>query len=155
MSYDIGIGEAIFSEKMDDETLKRDIEIEVKKIFLDHAPVWADDNDPFPDMSGKSNYRYAGYSSMVDFCKETGLYEFFFNPEDGLIRHNNYPGSTRIFPKDLKTITQAKQNWIKNHPNHVPGWKDYQDPTLAKLIWYEFWFEWALKNCRNPIINAT
>lgn len=154
MSYIIGIGEAEISEKMDDEILDKNIEIVVKRIFLDQAPIW-DDNDSFSDLSGKSNLRYPSYSSIADFCRTTGLYELFFNEDDGLMRHNNYPGSCRILPEDLKAVSKAKHKWIKKHPSNVPGWKDNQDPILAELIWYEFWFEWALKNCKNPIVNAT
>ncbi|MGN9169480.1 hypothetical protein D1872_78960 [compost metagenome] len=145
MGYNIGIGEATIST----DYKHRYIALEVERVVVDEAPVWETEGDSV-DLVGKANYACPSYQQMDYFCSVTGLKEFFFNT---LIDKKNIPGQVPITQDDLITIKLAKERWIEGHPGSVPGWREGEDSTLARLIWYEFWFDWALENCRNPIIH--
>lgn len=151
VGYDIYIGEA--------ETI--DGEIRIERAIQDAAPEFG-----FGDISGRGNSRHPGYSQMTEFCKATGLYELFFGKNSGLLR--THPGCCPIGQEHLESIREAKEKWEEGHPNckELLPTKD-KEPALnrnderegnqydwfyARLIWYEFWFEWALMNCRKPTI---
>lgn len=145
MGYSIYIGEAtIFTEE--DE-----IWVGVKKIEHPDAPYW-ESSGGFPDASEKTNGRHPSYTQFVDFCRSTGLANLFFDEDYGLLR--DHPGIKRIYPHHLEEISRARKRWEELHPNAVPGWNvdKGEDPILARLIWYEWWFRWALENCKLPAI---
>ncbi len=151
MGYNIHIGNAV-PHLIEDELAAR---YEVEGVENDAAPHWP--NPPtlagqFPvyDLSGKSNGRFPGYTSFAGWARVTGLYELFLG-EEGLIRR--HPGCQRLTEDHLTQVREARELWEKDHPEASPGWHDHQDAALAKLIWYEWWMTWALKNCRIPAIS--
>jgi len=159
MSYDIYIGEPHIEYYPEDGYMK----ISVEHISLETAPDFG-----FGDISGKSNGRHPGYSQMHDFCRTSGLYELFFDEYNGFLRP--HPGCKPITQEHLQVIMEARVKWEKEHPNckeNLPspdkepkgldwsGLDEYSkkyDWTYARLVWYEFWFDWALKNCKMPSI---
>lgn len=161
MSYNINIGEPEIEYYPEDGYMK----MSVKEDTAENAPEFG-----FGDISGKGNGRYPGYSQMSEFCNETGLYKLFFDEEDGLLRP--HPGCRPITKKHLAQITKARGEWEKEHPdckNLLPTKdkepeepmdfmreeeeSDKYDWMYARIIWYEFWFDWALKNCKMPSIS--
>lgn len=163
MSYDIYIGEAKINYYPEDGYM----ELGVKDIELDNAPEFG-----FGDISGKSNGRFPGYSQMSKFCETVGLKELFYDEESGFLRP--HPGCKPITQDHLEIITKAKEKWEKEHPNckELLPTKDKEpanyfyidfdtreqeekkyDWIYARLVWFEFWFKWALKSCKMPCIS--
>ena len=159
MGYNIHIGEAYIKYLPEDNY----IYIAVIDTKQDTAPDFG-----FNDVSGKSNSRYPNYTQMSDFCKDAGIYELFYDEYEGLLKQ--HPGCRPITQKHLQQIVEARVRWEKEHPNckemlpyakDEPSGLDYFemikfsekfDWTYARLVWYEFWFDWALKNCKMPSI---
>lgn len=170
MSYDIYIGEPtlVTPEKEDiEEYGDNNIDVRVERMEHPEAPDWPcarklskDRKCPYNelicggDMSEKSNGRHPGYSQFYEFIKMTGLYDLFFG-DSGLM--STHPGCYLIQKKDLALIRQAREMWERAHPDSVPGWcgREGNDAVLARLIWYEWWFDYALKNCKVPAIYNT
>lgn len=170
MSYDIYLGEPVLviPNKEDiEEWGDNYIGVRVERMEHPDAPDWPcarrlskDKKCPYDemicggDMSEKSNGRHPGYSQFSEFTKMTGLHDLFFG-ESGLI--GSHPGCSLIQKKDLDQIRAAREMWERAHPDSVPGWCKYKndDSILARLIWYEWWFDYALKNCKVPAIYNT
>ena len=133
----------------------------VEDVEVDNAPS-------FPhDVSAKTNTRTPSYSVWKEFCQQTGLYELFYNKESGLLEQDQSvvkinKGHLEIIRSALKEL-QAKAT----KPPGFPDWKidanrntiihidfDKYDSTLARLLWLDFWFDWALENCKIPAIYA-
>jgi len=51
-------------------------------------------------------------------------------------------GATKISPALIETVRKAEKNLKSNHP---PAYTQY-------LQWVLDWCEWALKNCKSPVI---
>jgi hypothetical protein len=143
MSYDIYIGNAEVEELEEDDV---SYQIRVNRITLPDAPTF-----PGDEMTGNGNSRHPGYSQWSEFCRKSGLYNLFFDKEDGLMQ--SHPGNTALNESHSKVIEQALADWKEDHPNATPGFdNDLHDPILARLIWLDFWVKWALKNCEHPAI---
>jgi hypothetical protein len=121
---------------------------------------------PFDAMSARKNSRHPGYSQWGKFCDLTGLRDFFFEKNYGLMRR--HPGTFALTPDHLHRVRVAIGEWQRVYPNAVPGW-DYfaefpgrddiddgvrgRDSTLARLLWLEWWIAWALAHCERPAIH--
>ncbi|WP_068505699.1 hypothetical protein [Paenibacillus kribbensis] len=149
MGYNIGIGEATLLVDKNDGN----ISVQIEAVEVSGAPVWKlPENDPWPDLVGKGNFTYPSYSGFERFSSETGLKDVFFNL---VLRFEGSPVTTLIKEDHLGIIRRAKEQWIADHPENIAGWRKNEDDILAKLIWYEFWFEWALNNCKIPAIQCS
>lgn len=147
MSYDIYIGETETRKCGEDHLC-------VERMEVDEAPSFPNDG-----MTGKGTSRHPSYSGWSDFCEKSGLVELFFDETNGLMR--DHPGFAPIEQSHLTKIREAKQEWIESNPGKTPGFTPgflgkenvaNPDPILARLIWLEFWFNWALENCEKPAI---
>ena len=81
MGISIRIGEAVLKERDWYEDDNDDIYFcyyDVDDMCLDEAPDLLND-----DFVRNSNCRLPSCTAWVEFTKETGLYEFFFNKETG------------------------------------------------------------------------
>ena len=172
MGYTISIGNAVLKRDDDwDEPYQR---IEVEPASHDDAP----DHDRY---TGKGNSRSPSYTVWHDFCKEAGIYPLFygsgwnrstcrydpcpenFHRETPLIIH--HPGAEPISVKDADYVSNALKNYKMQNPDAVPGFWDTdkhhneidngKDPILARLVWLEFWFRWAVENCQYPTVENT
>lgn len=132
-------------------------DIEVDEVHHLDAPVFAND-----ESSNNSNGRHPSYSAWSDFCDETGLSDLFFNNQVGLMRE--HPGFHMLTSNHGRVISDALTQWKDSHPNAIPGFEVFSwgdddvaevgyDPTLARLIWLEYWATWALENCENAGIR--
>lgn len=156
MGYNITIGNAVpeFNKEWFPELSARFV---VNTQENDDAPVFNGD-----EMTGKSNCRSPSYSVWDDFAKSTGLHEFFFGDEalDG--KMSQHPGCVGIEQEDADFVTK-KLNQYKEKAILPAGFEDdwnYEGPPqydyhLARLIWLEYWMQWAVKNCDTPAIWNT
>jgi predicted HicB family RNase H-like nuclease len=163
MGISIRIGEAVLKERDWYEDDNDDIYFcyyDVDDMCLDEAPDLLND-----DFVRNSNCRLPSCTAWVEFTKETGLYEFFFNKETGLF--SPLYGCAAFDKKDVEVVQQAlkaRQQYADEHglvPGFEPGdpeerknFKIKIDPTLLRLIWLEFWMNWAINNCKNPAITS-
>ena len=154
MGYSIYIGEAKAGiDFYEDEVY---VYPDVDTVKLDYAPSFPND-----ELTGNSNYRAPSYSAWSDFLRGAGLYDMFFDKSEGLMRE--HPGCFIINENHLKKIQGAVKR-RKEVSAKQPGFsgfsfstgcfdEDLYDSTLARLLWLEFWFQWALLNCKNPCIK--
>jgi len=89
-----------------------------------------------------TNRIYFNYIGFIVFLERCGLYDLFNNEYTGLV--GTHPGACYITQKHLDTIREAK-NTLKI--------RDEDDKNIYKdLQFFERQFEYALKNCKVPII---
>lgn len=166
MGYNIRIGNAVLEYTAGDEHMR----ITVESAANDNAP----DHCPY---TGKGNSRSPSYSGWSEFCKEAGIEELFygqgwnreqrrylecsddFHRETPLL--SKHPGAFPLMPDDAAYITKARERREKSNGGKPPGfWDDDNidngnDHVLARLLWLEFWMDWAFKNCERPAICNT
>lgn len=167
MGYNITIGEAVI-ETPDLEYADEcgyDITVSARGECHDGAPNFSGDS-----MTGRSNGRSPGYSAWTDFCRSAGIYDLFYNKDGGLMR--KHPGTAFLAPKHGVAIGAALDKYRTLHPDAKPGWPEPVegghwhlgpwkpeteglDGTLARLIWLDYWVQWALKNCTVPVLRNT
>lgn len=137
----------------------------------DRTPGWdvnGGESEDAPSFPGdeRGSARSPSYSGWAEFCRATGLSSLFFGAQ-GFARRENiaerdtclihqHPGVTLLRALDLVEVRHAVALWkAKPWPTEerIPGF----DPelNLARLLWLEFWIEWALKNCEHPAIGNT
>lgn len=172
MGYTLTIGEATMEHHPEYASLRVGAERMTHPDAPKHCPYTKD-----------SNSRSPSYSGWEDFCKEAGpaVYELFYgggwndghyvcvdnpdNPREAPIMAE-HPGYAVLTPYDLKVFREARQRREKTNGGKPPGFFDEDpktfksidngtDATLARLLWLEFWTEWALKNCKVPILENT
>jgi hypothetical protein len=141
MGYDIYIGNAVCeSERDGDELWSR---WTVQGTTSDKAPVFE-----YDAMTGNGNSRHPSYSGWADFAEETGLTDFFFDKQEGMLRE--HPGCFIITEDHYNTVKKALM--LRRGKGGKAGFGDGEDYNLARLMWMEFWMRWALDNCENPAI---
>lgn len=82
MGYKLKIGQAV--TRFDSEMGRERVDCE--KVYLADAPA-------FGAITDHSNIRLRSYSSWEGFAEEVGLYEFFYDRDQGLLN-----GSDGVFP---------------------------------------------------------
>ena len=166
MSYDIIIGNAELEAEWESEFDEPRAEWVVHLATADGAPAFPYDFQP------SSNCRSPGYTQWSEFCTLTGLHLLFYGgPDDGL-RHyggilSNHPGIVALKPSMLATVREARERWQKQNPDAEPGFDFFsfdpnshkgddgvrgRDPILARLLWLEWWMDYALRTCERPAI---
>lgn len=163
MGYTLTVGEA---------------HIEVYDDYICIAAEYAtsDDAPTHCHFTKNSNSRSPSYTAWSEFCKEAGITELFYGngwsreerryiPNQEFYRETIYfgdhPGAAVIIPQDLNYIRAARERREATNGGREPGfWDDNgvdngKDHVLARLLWLEFWIDWALKNCENPVIQNT
>lgn len=148
------IGEA--SIQLDQEYCTASIQVEPQ--YHENAPAF---NEP----TDHTNSRWPSYTSWADSLRFAGLYDLFFNEENGLMRE--HPG---VFPLSVdheKQIFVAIGKLKQKYPNAKAGYSPnineskgvFEDPDwpvfnnyLVRLEWLLYWVSWALENCKNPVI---
>ena len=165
MSYDIYIGEAVIDVPHEEDLADGCNRLDVRVEPFNHpkAPVFHGDM-----MTGNSNSRHPGYSQWSTFTEKVGLDNLFFNKSTGLMR--NHPGTCMLTKDHLDQVIVARKKWEAKNPGKKPGWcgchdceqlgpRDNKEPhvpeydgNLARVLWLEWWFDWALNNCKVPAI---
>jgi hypothetical protein len=169
MGYTIIIGEACFEGDKDEAYLR----VWAKGERHDTAPVFP--NDP---LTGNSNSRSPSYTGWSEFCRETGLYGMFFGVNgrrDPYMRSDpdchrevpimsDHPGYAAINAEDVLAVKQALERHVAKHGDLTPGFREWQErdedapanamacATRARLLWLNYWTDWAVTHCAHPII---
>lgn len=154
MGYTFKVGNAVPEHHKDDFPYLS-ATWEVENATLDEAPSFVGDA-----MTGKSNMRSPSYGVWAEFCRDTGLYEFFYDESGNL--HAGHPGCVGITQEDADLVT-AVLNRYRAKATLPPGFEAddrYSGPArydynLARLMWLEFWMQWAVRNCETPAIQNT
>lgn len=159
MSYSIYIGnaeqsctiEAAWKDAVQNQDVRLSLPwdgVTVAGMALRNAPQFPND-----EMTGQGNGRHPGYSQWSDFCDEAGLEELFFAKHTGLM--SAHPGTFMLRREHHATVRRALDAWRAKHPTSTPGFGGEYDPILARLMWLDFWMDWALTNCERPAISNT
>jgi hypothetical protein len=169
MGYTIIIGEACFKGEKDEAYLRVWAKPEAHK----DAPVFP--NDP---MTRNGNTRSPSYTGWSNFCRETGLYGMFFGVDgrrDPYMRGDDnchrevpimadHPGYAAINAADALAVKQALERHVLKHGELTPGFRNWMEKdedapananecaTRARLIWLNYWTDWAVRTCTHPIV---
>lgn len=162
MGYTFSIGNAVPEFSKDDgELFARWV---VEDATHPDAPTFPNDT-----ATGNSNSRSPSYSAWIGFCSEAGIYDLFYDARGHLLA--GHPGCVMVTPNDLAKVREAREVRQKK-ATLPPGFEGYPefnkdtqvwetpdegkyDATLARLIWLEWWMDWALKHCETPAIQNT
>ena len=172
MGYYLQIGEAQIEWEDGGGEYEPHLSVGVAPLQHDAAPDFSEFGCP----TGATNERSPSYSSWSGFCRETGLYTLFFGrngcrpmiiEEEGFHRETpllaNHPGFAALFEADARFIRQALERRRATTGGKPPGfWRfapgslepveNGTDPQLARLMWLDYWVDWAVKNCDRPIL---
>lgn len=169
MGYNLAIGEAIFQGNPDHCYLT----VWAERQAHDAAPTF--ENDP---LTGNTNERSPSYSAWTEFCRDVGLYGMFYGVDgrrDPYMRGDpdchretpilsNHPGYEMIGEADVLAIKHALDQHIIKHGDLVPGFRPWDErdedapanalqcAQRARLLWIHYWADWAVRNCKWPII---
>lgn len=142
MGYELKIGQAV--TRFDSEIGRERVDCE--KVFLSDAPA-------FGEITDHSNVRLPSYSSWEIFAEEVGLYDFFYDREQGLL--NGWEGVVPLTGAHKAAIDHACVAYLERHPavfsvktEDSLGEEDFH---FGRLRWLKFWVEWALESCDTPI----
>ena len=151
----IGNAEPIYNEEFNEYRWV------VKKISHETAPTFIND-----ELTGKSNYRSPSFCGWSDFINESGLIDLV-NEQEGPFTHW---GCKKINKEHLVIVKNALREWSISHDlpagfhedkdfvfdEETDEWEMPEDQKydwiLARLIWLEYWMEWAINNCENPAL---
>lgn len=127
---------------------------QVEDVEIESAPNFPN------DFGGKSNMRMPSYTVWYNFCRNVGLYEFFY--VDSFRLANEHPGCVGITEEDVYVVSEALRVYqskatlpagFESFDNFANGYIPSCDGDLARLIWLEWWMRWALENCETPAIE--
>jgi hypothetical protein len=159
MGFNFTIGNAKIEISKEDS----DISLCIDEIEHPDAP-------DFCEYVRKGNVRSPSYTGWHDFCVEAKIEELFYGIEgqEGNCSENfhretcliaDHPGIALLTEKDFEYIKAARVFRESTNGGKEPGfWDDDnkdngKDHVLARLIWLEWWFRWALDNCEYPCIS--
>lgn len=169
MGYNLHIGEAKISYEQPEELDENGVSLECDTFEDEEAPDLGKG-----DVSGKTSCRYPSYCTFHGWAKDVGLLDVFYQDNgDGTFgeMRGGHPGAIAITPKMYNRVKEALDKWRAEHPDgimptpentkdipewHEPGytkeaWEKF-DYMLGRLVWFEFWFRYALKNCKQPVL---
>lgn len=169
MGFELTIGEAKLQEiEWDDYGAGDTINayVTARAEAHDNAPVFPNDC-----LSSNTNQRSPSYTTWSDFCDRVGLYKMFYGKEkkdgyrsyDGLLAY--HPGAAIIGKEHALEVRKALEVYRRENPKSQPGFipcdftndpepiPENCDHHLARLIWLDYWFNWAVENCDHPILE--
>jgi hypothetical protein len=155
MGYSITIGELEVEKNPDDG-------LDCPCLFLDAKGESHEGAPAFGEPTDQSNSRWPSYSTWSDCLRDAGLHDVFFC--DGHLV-GGHPG-VRLVTNELRDIVRAKKaEFEAKYPNveatygdkpEGPFGVDESNPkensTYCRIVWLDYWIDWALKNCKTPVI---
>ncbi len=161
MGWTLTIGNAVMEYEPDD------LYLQIVAEGMEHPD--APDHD---DTVGKRNYRSPAYTVWSEFCEDAGIFPLFYGSgwdqagqhyidcPDGF--HRERPllldaggGVAPLCRDDLTYVRAARIRRELTNGGRPPGMGSADmDSTLARLLWLEFWIDWALENCPIPILQS-
>lgn len=165
MGYTITIGQAVVDYNDD-------------FVYIDAQNATHPDAPAHCPFTENSNCRSPGYSAWSKFCEAAGITTLFYGGgwqypgyapcPDGFHRDtcllNDHPGAQPISQADADYVSAKLVEYRRKHPDAEPGFWDWgahtnwrevdngKDPTLARLMWLDFWMRWAVENCDKPVV---
>lgn len=119
----------------------------VREAYHPNAPCFPNDN-PDTRFGNCGNMSYGGWN---EFCNEAGFSPEFLkrltgsHPDCGVV---NYEMTAYVaMCRYRRQLTVGRPAGYVGSDACDPGKYDW---VLARLIWMEGWFNWALRNCENP-----
>jgi len=163
MGYTVAIGDLKHHEPEYDED-RHEFLYTTGAVYTTHVDA------PNEAYLGRCNTRSPTYSVWSEVCNDLGL--------KGLL--NNSPTSSKGFnakevimidEEFVKEFTILAELFRKNNPTIVPKYTDDTPDTtdttdeemkymvlcgsMVRLVWLEFWIDWAVKNCKTPVMVTT
>jgi hypothetical protein len=81
-----------------------------------------------------TNKRWPSYTGWGSFCDYIGIEDDYFIPE--------HPGYKKIDAEFKSKVDNAYKRLYGKNPD--------QDVRLA---WLKYWTDWAIENCKNPVLH--
>lgn len=116
-----------------------------------------DEAPAFGEPTDHTNSRWPSYSSWADFCEYTNLYDVFYNESGNL--HGGHPGVMPV-TKDMKVRIDKAYMLLKGKfPNVIASFdkgelsdEEFEaNAAMCRMKWLQYWVNWSLENCRQPV----
>jgi len=152
MGYNLTIGEAKIITYAEDG-LEADCTIGAERIVHHDAPAFGEPTD-------STNERWPSYTSWWEFCEFVGLTHAIYDSEQRSLR-GGHPGAFPINEKFKKEVDLAMARLIAKYPNAVASYGENENDipeengAMCRLIWLQYWTDWALENCETPVLANT
>jgi len=152
MGYSLSIGEAVMDVVPEDEWGDGQINITVEEVRNDDAPAFGEPTD-------YTNQRWPSYTSWWNFAEFTGMENILFDVDANENIRGGHPGHFLITDMFKDAIDTAMKDYTNKYPDAVPSFEDFEnrphDGHLCRMVWLQYWVDWALENCKNPIFLNT
>jgi len=133
-------------------------------LYVPNITHWNAPSFPNAVSSARTNQMSRSYSSFGQFCDMTGLGEVLDKHAGGEMDH---PDAIVITPMLIQDVAAVRFRWEHSRPAKKPAgyWNEVWEPntrqyidqdgekydyTLADLLWFEGWLNWAYRNVPYP-----
>lgn len=145
MGYNLTIGELSIDKSPEDGIGYSCISFGAKGMRLDNAPAFGEPTD-------YTNERWPSYTVWSDFARKANLYNVLFDYE-GRSLVGGHPGIRLVTEELCKAVQDALEQYRTRFPNAVAQFEgDDSNGVLCRLIWLDFWLQWAFENCETPVL---
>ena len=90
------------------------------------------------------------------YCEKAGLTDVFIG--NGTMR-GGHPGCFPVEIEMCNRIDFALTEWQRHHPNAKAIYEGdgeiEENKVLCWLEWLNYWVNWAMKNCKIPVVANT
>ncbi len=152
MGYNLTIGEAKIITYTEDG-LESASAVGAKSIARYDAPSFGEPTDG-------TNERWVSYTSWWDFCEFVGLTHAIYDSEQRSLRGGHH-GAFPINEEFKKEVDAAMVRLREKYPfavaiygeneNDVPE----ENGAMCRLVWLQYWTNYALDNCTSPMFANT
>lgn len=143
MGYSITIGELEIEKHEDDGLDCSCISFGAKGVRDDNAPAFGEPTD-------FTNSRWPSYSAWSDCLRDLGLYDLFYC--DGHLI-GGHPGVRLVTANLVKEVNSRIDEFKRKNPKATPVYDGSDlNGSLCRGEWLVYWLNWAIKNCKNPVI---
>ena len=123
--------------------------------------------DDAPDFTDKSNNMQMSYLECHDWIRGAGVISYMngidldISPTDNSFADSGrdsdgiieiHPCQVTIDQRDVDFWHGKVKAYRAMNPDVQPGFDNTRDYILARMMWFEFWVQWAVKNCEMPVI---
>jgi len=144
MGYSIIIGEAKI-ESYAEDGLEAQCRITAEGASDAAAPAFGEPTD-------NTNSRWPSYGSWHDFCEQAGITDAIF--EGGTLR-GGHPGAFPI-NQEFKDVIDGAYHRLRMQAKTLDPDADIFSTEVggawARIQWLKYWTDWALDNCKVPVM---
>lgn len=151
MGYSLTLGEADVNY-YEEDGLEASCNITAIGVSLHEAPAFGEPTD-------NTNSRWPSYTAWWDFCEFVGITHIMYD-ERGNMR-GDHPGSFPINKEFKDEVDAAMVRLKEKYPNAVASYGENENDipeengAMCRLTWLQFWTDWALENCKMPVLANT